>query len=334
MTYPEYAVVINTVVSLSGRLDEDRLRRAIRLSLEIEPVLGCKFIEHWFRPYWQRHENFDELELCDVRSNADFRTALIYLTETPLDTPLQVLVFRGNPELLCIRLDHRLVDGKAAEEYAYLLTDIYNRLVDNHGYTPVPNTNSSRSTRQIWNQFGFREKWRVVRDVLKESKRLRLLGKWIYPLPMQGSMEFDCVLWQLDAERLSAISEFARRQRATMTQVLVAAFYLAAHEAMAHSSNLPLPIVIPVDLRRYLPAKKPANMSNLTGLTVIAVEVKSGDSLEDVVRRVRDQMYSQRKEHLGLTVGTFPYESLPFLRHIAGIVPYCCLKRIGRRLFE
>ena len=36
-----YRPELGGVVSFSARLDEDRLRRAMRLLLDVEPVLGC-----------------------------------------------------------------------------------------------------------------------------------------------------------------------------------------------------------------------------------------------------------------------------------------------------
>ena len=44
---------IQAVLRLDGRLDYNKLARAVRLSVDIEPVLGCRFIEH-APPYWKR----------------------------------------------------------------------------------------------------------------------------------------------------------------------------------------------------------------------------------------------------------------------------------------
>ena len=41
---------INCVVDLPGRVDEDRLGRAVRLLMDAEPVVGCRFIVNWWSP--------------------------------------------------------------------------------------------------------------------------------------------------------------------------------------------------------------------------------------------------------------------------------------------
>ncbi|HEX3028238.1 MAG TPA: alcohol acetyltransferase, partial [Clostridia bacterium] len=41
------------VMKLDGRLDFNKLSEAVRLSFDVEPVFGCRFIES-IRPYWKR----------------------------------------------------------------------------------------------------------------------------------------------------------------------------------------------------------------------------------------------------------------------------------------
>jgi NRPS condensation-like uncharacterized protein len=52
---------LQAVVLFDRNLDEDILKKAVRLSLDAEPVLGCRFIEDEKQPYWQRFEEPDEI---------------------------------------------------------------------------------------------------------------------------------------------------------------------------------------------------------------------------------------------------------------------------------
>ena len=45
---------IQVVLEFEGALDADRLRHALRLLMDAEPVLGSRFVPHWFSPYWER----------------------------------------------------------------------------------------------------------------------------------------------------------------------------------------------------------------------------------------------------------------------------------------
>ena len=46
--------MIQLEMEFDGQLDAERLARAIDLSLDAEPVLGCRFVVHPRKPYWER----------------------------------------------------------------------------------------------------------------------------------------------------------------------------------------------------------------------------------------------------------------------------------------
>jgi len=118
------------VVSLAGRIDEDRMAVAVRLRLDAEPILGCRWVEHWFRPSWHRRDDLDALEVYEVRERSNCQGDLEDFLWSAPHAPVRVLLLCGDSEWLCIKLDHRAGDGQALKEYAYLLADIYNRLGD------------------------------------------------------------------------------------------------------------------------------------------------------------------------------------------------------------
>ena len=49
---------IQAVIHFRDKLDAVRLARAVKLSVDAEPVLSCKFIEREDRPFWQRSSFF------------------------------------------------------------------------------------------------------------------------------------------------------------------------------------------------------------------------------------------------------------------------------------
>ena len=59
------------VLSYNGPVDGDRLARAVRLAVDAEPVLGCRFFDHWYRPFWQRRDDLDSIDLCSVVPSDD-----------------------------------------------------------------------------------------------------------------------------------------------------------------------------------------------------------------------------------------------------------------------
>jgi NRPS condensation-like uncharacterized protein len=331
--YPDYALDINAVLYLSDRIDADRMARAVRLLVDAEPILGCRFVERWFRPYWERYDNLDALKFFEFRQCSDCDAAVRQFLETPLRLPLSVLLLRGEADVLCIKFDHLIADGAAMGAGVYLLADIYNRLEHDLDYVPIPNLKSSRSIRQISSGFGIGERWRFFRTFFNSFREAKNRGKWEYPIPPSGKAALHYSIRRLDEDRVTAISRYASRQHATVNQVLLAAFYLAAFDALGHASDLPLPIRTTVDLRRHIRSRKPPGLCNLSGQSLVTIDPSTGTSLEAVVQQIREQMQTQRKEFLGLLVSTFAYQGLP-LRYFIDLIPYSYLKRLGRRAIE
>ena len=316
------------VVSFAGRLDEDRLARAMRLTVDAEPILGCRFVESWFRPCWRRVDDLDAVEFCAVRRTSNYQADLETFLETPVDLPLRSVLLRGDTDRLCIKLDHRAGDGQAMKDYVYLLADTYNRLRNDPSYVPAPNVDRKRGVRQIGDQLGLRETLRIAWQSLKfAGRQVKDVGMWKFPAPQT---EFDYVIGRLDAGRVRAIFEYARNQRTTVGQVLLAAFYLAAHHVRPQSTDRPLPVRIAVDLRRHLPSKRAAAPCNLVGISLVAIDPRAGKSLDPVVTQVRDQMRSQRTGRFGLSNSTFALEAVPVIRHLVSLIPYGVMKRLAR----
>src|SRR6185295_19191272 len=117
-------------------------------------------------------------------STSDSQSDLIRFIESPSDLPLRVLLLRGETDVLCTKLDHRVADGGAAKEYLYLLADTYRRLREDRHYFPPVNVDGNRSPMQIANLFGLFDRIRMFRRKLSEDKRrFKSLGKWKYPVP-------------------------------------------------------------------------------------------------------------------------------------------------------
>ena len=323
------SMAVHSVLSLSGRLEEDRLARAVRLSLDAEPILGCRFVERWFHPYWRRREDLDVVGVCEVRSSSDCHAEMEEFFKAEPDLPLRVLVLRGDSDMLCVKLDHHVGDGAAIKEYVYLLAGIYNRLEEEPEYRPTPNLDG-RSLVQVGRQFGLRDRWRILCHAVKVHRDLKTLAQWEYPLPREESPEYDYATWRLEADRVNAIFEYGCRRRATLSQVLLAAFYIAMSEEVTLSSDLALPASMAIDLRRFLPPTATPAVSNLVGVSVVGIEPGPGASLDAVVQQIQSQMSSQQR-YLGLAVSFFPLEALPVIRHLMALRPYGLSMRSSKK---
>lgn len=314
------SMAIHCVLTITGRIDKDRVRRAARLTLDAEPILGCQFVEHRFVPLWRRYENLENLEIFEFRYSSDCLADMQEFFEIRPVLPLRILLLRGEADMLCIKMDHHVGDGKALQDYAYLLVNIYNQLEDCSDYQPAPNVNGRRNLVQIGKQFGFFDKWKILGQAVKTNRGIKKFGQWKFPVHEDGPGEYDYVTWRLENRRVNTIFEYGCRQRATVSQVLLAAFYIAIHEEFSPSTRLPMPASIAIDLRRFLPPATTPAISNLVGVCVVGIDSAPGNSLDAVVHQIRDQMKSQQK-FLGLAVSFFPLEALPVIRHLVALIP-------------
>ncbi len=80
----------------------------------------------------------------------------------PLQRILQRL-YRGEHDLVCIKIDHLAADVGGMKQYVYLLGDVYGRLGDDPAYRPGPNLLARRDQRQIYAPLGPRGWLRALR---------------------------------------------------------------------------------------------------------------------------------------------------------------------------
>ena len=107
---------INTVAKFPGQLDARRLRRAVRLSVDAEPILGCRFIDAWHHPYWQRRNDLDKTDdLFSFFETDDPDSALeACLNELPdsrFRPQIHISLIRNKRDTLCLKFNHMVGDG-------------------------------------------------------------------------------------------------------------------------------------------------------------------------------------------------------------------------------
>lgn len=318
---------MNLVLGFEDEVDAERLRRAIRLTLDVEPILGCRFEERWYRPVWRRRDDLDAIELCEAEDDPDGEGLSRFLAR-PLDdrNTCQVLgrVFRGHRHTVGLKLSHRVGDGQALKQYAYLLADVYRALGEDPGHVPAPNPYRDRSLRQMVarvDEARQEELRQYHREHLEERTNL---ARWLPDRAVRGGPYAH--IETISPERYARWFAYARERRATVLHVLLAALFRATREIVPVSGDRPLPICSAVDLRRYVRLAEPPPFCNLFGMINIALPQTGLDSLDETVLRVRDEVMAERKQ-LGLTSPPFSLETNRKTRLMIRCVPFRWAKR-------
>jgi len=88
-------LMIQLELRFNERLDAERLRRAVSLSLDAEPIVGCRLVFHWYRSYFQRmgKDFWDAFSITEESTKFDaFRSELIDTYQGP---QLKVCLYRS-----------------------------------------------------------------------------------------------------------------------------------------------------------------------------------------------------------------------------------------------
>ncbi len=319
---------INFVVALGGRVDESRLRRAVRLAMDAEPILGCRFVEHGGRPYWQRRDDLDSLDLVQVVHDpaaGRFEQSLGESIDPEREPLLRTIVFRSDRDTVCFKIAHAIADAKAYFNVIGLVTKIYNRLRDEPDYRPVVNGARRLSQREISRQLSPRQRFKLLRTVV--ASRMRRPARHRLPGP-SGSPFGGYVVLRLRAERFSQLRSHARERQLTITSLLLAAIFRAMRDVFPVEGTGEVAFVTTADLRRYLAdASAEGQIANLFGTLVLSLPAEQTGDLDDTAAKVHAQLSAVAKDPTAIGGAQAVLFALPPLAWCIHRLPFTLLKR-------
>ena len=279
---------IRCVVSLDGHVDENRLERAISLTMDAEPVLGSRFVERPFHSLYERRDDLDSITFCSAvevedpdRELMDFLTAPIDPCRDPL---VQVRVFRSRTDTVCVKMEHVAADTGGFKEYMYLLCSTYRRLIDDPEYVPEPNLKGERNIWQVLKRFRFIE-------ILKALRTGTMPGlAWGFPWEKLDHSDRDFAVRRFPPEWFHALKEYGAGHQATVNDIILTAYFRTLFEMNDPEPGVPLPLNVPIDLRRYLPDGRAGAVCNCSGQLYPVITREPGEDFDSTLSRVSDVM--------------------------------------------
>jgi NRPS condensation-like uncharacterized protein len=328
------------MIAFNGRVDAGRMARAIRLSLDAEPVLGCRLVKGPVRLRWQRADGLDCLDLCPVVETDDALNEAFKFMSSPMDVftapQVQARLFRSDRDALCVRMTHAVADGGGFKEYLGLLSSIYRRIGIDPGYRPIPNLDGSRSQGQLVKHVGLSP---LVRPGLRFSvPRL----EWCFPGTGPDYSGRCFLTADIGPVKSAAIRAYARDRGVTINDLLLTAYYRSLFEVLDAPAGRPMPITVPVNLRRYLPSGKAGGICTLSGLFIPAISREPGEPFEDTLARIHNAMDTAKRDKMDLSQVLFlqlaflpGYVPMRFaMRHVMkplarGLMTLPCFSNLG-----
>ncbi len=302
---------LHGIVELEGRVDAGRLERALRLLLEMEPVLGCRFVAGHGAPRFERRRDLDGLSLCRVREVSSpvegLEAGLGRAVDPTADPLISVTLLRGEKDLLWLRLSHLVGDGAGARDCLYHLAALTQELQRDPDFRPPSASPSRRARRglgQVTRSLGIWDRLGMVRRGIQDL-RGRLLPRAHWRMPTTpgvagaGAAGRTHVWRHLGAEQVRAMRDYAHERRATLNDLLTAAYLRGLAAVIRPSSSVPLRLRFTVDLRRYLPGGRADAICNLSTFGFLNAGRGSERSFSELVSRVRAEMTVMKEDYLG-----------------------------------
>ncbi|MBV8905844.1 MAG: hypothetical protein JOZ22_19595 [Acidobacteriia bacterium] len=282
------------VVEFSGCLSERRLQRVLRLVMDVEPVFGCRYVKSRM-PYWERRDDLDRLELCDVSRSADIATELEHFvasggtaTKDPL---LHARIVRGESDTLFLRTNHVAADAAGYKELLALIAVLYR---DCAAREPEVRPNlGSREKWQLFRQVGWRQCLRILRKRLPRAAN----PEWRFPMAPErdrGPRRFS--LRRLEPGALGVMRRFAKQSGATLNDIFIAACFRVLWRFLDFPCGIPQSIAVPADLRQYLSDGKAEAIGNFSIPFPVTLERVPGEPLHETLHRVHAATSVERRK--------------------------------------
>ena len=328
---------IDLVLRAQGRFDYPRLCRALRLFFDAEPVAGCRLVPGWWRGWWVRRADLDEIAPWQLIETEDPEGALGAALQTQVhcssDPLIHLWLIRGEADTLVLKVSHVLADAGGVKDAAYRISELYRALKADPEYRPEPNL-STRSLRQLLPHLGLRGIWGAwVQGLRNAFGTLRGGLRWSFPSRWPERLGLGAEAGDLRqlvvplagpgaGDRFQALKAWGKARGATLNDLVMAAYFRALRRLGAAEARLRATTT--ADLRlHHLPEGRAPAVCNLSGFNYLDIGRELGASFEETVAKVSAETRRKKAGSIGLGdpaaiavwAKTFPFAIAGWLAH-------------------
>jgi len=292
---------IQAIMKLDGRLNFNKLVRAVRLSVDAEPVLGCRIIES-DPPYWKRFDDLDNIKFCSIEETENSDETVQRFLESPMDmgnNPMVMvkLIRSSTCDTLGLKINHVCCDGAGAKEYIQLLSDIYSCInKDDNVFVPSPSMYSWKDHERllsVLSQYDPNTEWGPLTQIP--------LTTWKFPWKNFRTGNLGIAVCRLPFGHLDILSKYAKTRGASINDLLLTAVFRAMFEIDNPPYGVPMDIPITIDLRKYLPNNKAEAIRNFSSGVILRIDRKANELFEGTLSRVMALTKDIKNRHPSFT---------------------------------
>jgi len=300
--------IIHVLVSFDQVLDADILRKAVRLSLEAEPILGCRFIEDKKQPYWQRFDDLDELQWFACISSDNKNGSLDRFIKSPFfheGQQLNVCLAQANDgDSLCVKINHACSDAGGLKQYLQLLATIYAELQKSPDYLPQPHTHGRRDQQHYFDALGITDPLALFDPQVQPPT-----PAWAFPHHGTERKEMHMTARRFKDEAFDRILRYAKKHNVTVTAVLLTAMFRSMFAMVEPPLGEDMGIYVSFDLRHFFAEHADQSISNLTVGVYPRISRLAGESFPETLERASEaleelkQNRAERFDAIGFEAG-------------------------------
>jgi len=289
LKYGYYNMQIQAVITFDQHLDTDVLKKAVRLSLDAEPILRCQFIEDDKQPYWQPFANPDEIQWFEFVQNDSKPAAIEQFLKSPFyyeEQMLSVRLIRVNDnDILCVKIAHACSDAAGIKQYLHLLAQIYANLLKDSRYKPEPNTKRRLDQKSYFEALGIKDPLALL-----DPNDQPLPATWAFPFYGVEAKEINISLRRFAGESFDRIRAFGKAHSVTINTIILTSFFRSMFQLLNPPAGDDREICVTMDLRRFFKTEPSRDICNLAVVIVARTCRVEQESFLETLKRVSKTM--------------------------------------------
>jgi NRPS condensation-like uncharacterized protein len=289
------------VIYLSQQLNVEILTKALLLTIYTEAIFSYTYKEDAKKAYWQKQEHIDSstlIDLIETDSNAEYEiNRFLLLVISPFEFPLVKarIIRNGQKDVLCINMNHTPTDGAGLKEFVKILALHYTNLIENPDYLGDTHFKNDRSIIQVTKNFSFYQKLQFIKQSFRKPKRT---PSWSFDWNKEklGNKNQLSIL-KITSKTFNKLKAFGKLNNATVNDVILSAFIRVFIATNPKNEKAVKPIIVPVDLRKYIKDGHKTAICSLTGSMICNIGTNIGDTFIETLVKVRDEMNYKKQIH-------------------------------------
>lgn len=326
--------VMHVFIDAGNQVNFERFKRAVRLSLDAEPILACRFVYKTWKPYWERWDTqtLDSFRLCSIEPQLDLEQQkhdFLLLEMDKSNKPfVQAKIIRGETDMICININCVAMDGGGLFIYLFRLFKIYNRLAFEPDYVPLPAGMDLRSVRNFSKTLSIIDKIKILFIGLRnQSINQKTANNWKFPASEGKSMQKTFYIKNFSTSTYTALNFYRRKLNATVNDVMLAAYFQSLYKIIQPENNGPFCVLNTYDLRKYLPIDSEPRAANYSSFINSNLYLQADTPFDEIVKRVKASISEQKKNYPGLG-------EAPPLWFLFSFLPFYLAKNIFEKLLR